>query len=229
MLSMPTIIYTVITGSYDSIKQPQVVEARVEYVLFTNNPEIKDGGVWKVVQIPNEQWPGRPERENNILLSRRVKMQVHEYLPEGAEWSVYVDADMVIKRPLMDLVEGLDKDALFAACRHSYCASVEEEIVDLVKKDMVDAVQVQEQWNKYVEWGYGDDMGISENGLLIRRHNDMRVRELMQLWWREYETGCLRDQVSLMPCIYKVGFMPYFEFIEMNIRQNEWVSVMKHN
>lgn len=47
---MSTIIYTVITGAYDSIKQPQVIEAGVEYVLFTNNPEIKDAGVWKVVQ-----------------------------------------------------------------------------------------------------------------------------------------------------------------------------------
>lgn len=51
---MPTIIYTVITGNYDTIKQPLVVEEGVEYVLFTNNREIKDAGVWKVVQIPSE-------------------------------------------------------------------------------------------------------------------------------------------------------------------------------
>ena len=48
---MPTIIYTIITGNYDNIKQPLVVEEGVEYYLFTNNPEIKDAGVWKVVQI----------------------------------------------------------------------------------------------------------------------------------------------------------------------------------
>ena len=69
-----TIIYTVITGNYDSIKQPLVVEEGVEYVLFTNNPNIHNAGVWKVVQIPSEQWQGRTERENNILLSRKVKM-----------------------------------------------------------------------------------------------------------------------------------------------------------
>ena len=69
-----TIIYTIITGNYDTIKQPLVVEEGVQYYLFTNNPEIKDAGVWKVVQIPFEQWQGRTERENNILLSRKVKM-----------------------------------------------------------------------------------------------------------------------------------------------------------
>ena len=225
---MRPIIYTVITGSYDSIKQPRVIEAGVEYILFTNNPEIKDAGVWKVVQIPSEQWLGRTERENNILLSRKVKMLPHKYLTEGAEWSIYIDADMLIKGPLTLLLENLKEDNLFAACRHSYCGSVREEIEDLVAKGMVDALQIENQWQRYVEWGFEDNLGISENGLLIRRHRDTRVIQLMELWWDEYQNGCLRDQVSLMPCIYRTGFMPYFQFIEMDIRNNHFVEVMRH-
>ena len=226
---MPAIIYTVITGAYDSIKQPLVVEEGVEYMLFTNNPEIKDGGVWKVVQIPSDEWPGRTARENNILLSRKVKMLPHEYLPEGAEWSIYIDADMVIKRPLTELLNNLHPETLFAACRHSYCKNVQEEIENLLAKNTVQPEQVKEQWNKYVEWGFRDDLGISENGLLIRRYNDRRVHKLMELWWKEYQQGCLRDQVSLMPCIYKTNFMPYFQFIDINIRNNEYLDVLKHN
>ena len=225
---MPAIIYTVITGAYDSIKQPRVIEADVEYVLFTNNPEIKDGGVWRVVQIPSEQWQGRTERENNILLSRKVKMLPHVYLPKECEQSIYVDADMLIKEPLTELLNNLHLETLFAACRHSYCKSVQEEIADLLVKNMVRQEQVQLQWNKYKEWGFKDNLGISENGLLIRRHNDARVVQLMELWWEEYQKDCLRDQVSLMPCIYRTGFMPYFQFIEMDIRNNNFVEVMRH-
>ena len=226
---MPSIIYTVITGNYDTIKQPLVVEECVEYVLFTNNPEIREAGVWKVVQIPSEQWQGRTERENNILLSRKVKMLPHKYLPEGAEWSIYIDADMVIKRPLTELLNNLHSETLFAAFRHSYCKNVQEEIEDLLAKNMVQPEQVKEQWQKYVECGFKDDLGISENGLLIRRHNDRLVQKLMQLWWSEYQQGCLRDQVSLMPCMYKANFVPYFQFIEKNIRANEYLEVLKHN
>ena len=226
---MPTIIYTVITGNYDTIKQPLVVEEGVEYVLFTNNPEIKDAGVWKVVQIPSEQWQGRTERENNILLSRKVKMLPHKYLPEGAEWSLYIDADMLIKEPLTRLLKDLRENTFFAACRHSYCKSVSEEINDLKAKGMVDATQIENQWQRYAEWGFRDDLGISENGLLIRRHNNQHVQSLMQLWWDEYKKGCLRDQVSLMPCMYKANFVPYFQFIEKNIRANEYLEVLKHN
>ena len=223
------IIYTVITGNYDSIKQPLVVEEGVEYVLFTNNPKIIDAGVWRVAHIPSELWQGRTERENNILLSRMVKILPHKYLPEGAEWSLYIDADMVIKRPLTELLNNLHSKTLFAAFRHSYCKNVQEEIEDLLVKNMVQPDQVKEQWNKYVEWGFKDNLGISENGLLIRRHNDARVAQLMELWWKEYQQGCLRDQVSLMPCMYKEDFMPYFQFIEKNIRDNEYLDVLKHN
>lgn len=222
------IIYTVITGNYDTIKQPLVVEEGIEYILFTNNPNIHDAGVWKVVQIPSEQWQGRTERENNILLSRKVKMLPHKYLPEGAEWSIYIDADMLIKEPLMRLLKDLREDTLFAACRHSYCKSVSEEINDLRTKGMVNAERIENQWQRYVEWGFEDNLGISENGLLIRRHHDARVTQLMELWCEEYQKGCLRDQVSLMPCIYRTGFMPYFQFIEMDIRNNNFVEVMKH-
>ena len=223
-----TIISTVITGNYDSIKQPLVLEEGVEYVLFTNNPGIVDAGVWKVLQIPSEQWQGRTERENHILLSRKVKMLPHKYLPKGTEWSIYIDADMLIKEPLTKLIRDLREETLFAACRHSYCKSVSEEINDLKAKGMVDATQIENQWQRYVEWGFNDNLGISENGLLIRRHNDARVIALMELWWEEYQKGCLRDQVSLMPCMYRTDFMPYFQFIEMDIRNNNFVEVMRH-
>ena len=223
-----TFIYTVITGNYDTIKQPFVVEEGVEYVLFSNNLEIIDAGVWKVVQIPSEQWQGRTERENNILLSRKVKMLPYVYLPEECEFSIYVDADMLIQGPLTELLKHLHEDTLFAACRHSYCGSVKEEIEDLVAKGMVDATKIENQWQRYVEWGFKDELGISENGLLIRRHNDARVAQLMELWWKEYQNGCLRDQVSLIPCMYRTGFMPYFQFVEKNIRDNEYLEVLKH-
>ncbi|MBQ1177422.1 MAG: DUF616 domain-containing protein [Paludibacteraceae bacterium] len=223
-----TIIYTVITGNYDTIKQPLVLTPGADYFLFTNNPYIIEAGVWKVVHIPSLNIGSRSEKENNILLSRRVKMLAHEYLPQGYDVSVYVDADMLLKESLSELLDTIADNRLMAACRHSYCASVKEEIDDLLDKCMVDALQIENQWQRYVEWGFKDNVGISENGLLIRRHNEPSVIELMELWWEEYQQGCLRDQVSLMPCIYRTGFMPYFQFIEMDIRKNNMLKVLRH-
>lgn len=225
---MPTAIYTVITGNYDTIKQPLELTPGADYFLFTNNPTIQDAGVWKVVHIPLLNIGSRSEKENNILLSRRVKMLAHEYLPQGYDVSVYVDADMLLKESFSELLDTMADSSLMAACRHGYCASVREEINDLINKGMVNGHQVEQQWQRYVEWGFKDDLGISENGLLIRRHNEPSVIELIELWWEEYQHGCLRDQVSLMPCMHRTGFMPYFQFIEENIRQNAYVDVMRH-
>lgn len=38
-------IYTVITGNYDTVKQPQVITPGADYYLFTNNHSIIDAGV----------------------------------------------------------------------------------------------------------------------------------------------------------------------------------------
>ena len=228
-------IYTVITGNYDTIKQPQVITPGAEYFLFTNNHGIEDAGVWKVVYLNEGEIDGSvPEiandnaRISNIRLSRKVKMLAHKYLTEGYNMSIYLDADMLIKDDLSILSELINDNVLMAAFKHSSCFSVRDEINGLTERGVVTPAVVENQWQRYHEWGFKDDLGITENGILIRRHNHPRVVELMELWWQEYLQGCLRDQVSLMPCVFKCGFMPHLRFIEGNIRRNEWVEVMRH-
>lgn len=235
-------IYTVITGDYDTIKQPQVITPGAEYFLFTNNHCGEEAGVWKIVHLDEPEltaaWSGSMNRNdaivsdnkriNNILLSRKVKMLAHKYLPEGYDMSIYLDADMMIKANLSKLFELLNVNVLMAAFRHGSCFSVREEINDLIERGVVEQAVVENQWQRYYEWGFKDDLGITENGILIRRHNHPKVVELMELWWQEYLQGCLRDQVSLMPCIYKCGFMPHLKFIEGDVRHNEWGEVMRH-
>lgn len=229
------LITTVITGNYDTIKQPQVITPGASYFLFTNNHSINDAGVWQIVYLEEDKIDGYvPEvaednvRIRNIRLSRKVKMLAHKYLPEGYDMSIYIDADMMIKANLSKLFELLNDDVLMAAFRHGSCFSVREEINDLIERGVVDSAVAETQWQRYYEWGFKDDLGITENGILIRRHNHPKVVELMELWWQEYLQGCLRDQVSLMPCIYKCGFMPHLKFIEGDVRHNEWVEVMRH-
>ncbi len=155
-------------------------------------------------------------------------MLAHKYLPMGYDMGIYLDADMLIKEDLRDLFGLLNDNVLMAAFRHSYCTSVRAEIEDLTSRGVVEQAVVENQWQRYLGWGFRDDIGITENGILIRRHNHPKVVELMELWWQEYLQGCLRDQVSLMPCVCKCGFMPHLRFIEGNIRRNEWVEVMRH-
>ncbi|MCQ2351730.1 MAG: DUF616 domain-containing protein [Paludibacteraceae bacterium] len=263
-------IYTVITGNYDEIHQPQVVVPGADYFLFTNNIGIINScvssvevswkfsktckycgkiGVWNVILLDTENElslylplnsylrknpPRKNPRSNiekgkfdNILLSRKVKMLPHLYLDPKYDMSIYLDADMLITDDLTELINGLTIDATMSAFRHSYCHSVREEIDDLIERGVVDKDMAEKQWRRYMEWGFNDDLGITENGILIRRHNDPQVIRLMQLWWREFQNGCLRDQISLMPCLYRLGFKE-FRILDGNIHNNKWVEICSH-
>lgn len=235
-------IYTVITGDYDTVKQPQVVMPGAEYFLFTNNIGIINScvssaegswkfskmckycgkiGVWNVILLDTET------EFENILLSRKVKMLPHLYLDPKYDMSIYLDADMLITGDLTELTNVLTVDTTMAAFRHSSCQSVREEIDDLIRRGVVDKDMAENQWLRYVEWGFKDNLGITENGILIRRHNDPQVIRLMQLWWQEFQNGCLRDQISLMPCLYRLGFEKFI-MIDANIHNNKWVRICSH-
>ncbi len=264
-------IYTVITGDYDTVKQPQVVMPGAGYFLFTNNAGIADLcdthnpcrwrpigdcrfcgniGVWNVIFLDTEDelslylplnsylrknQPCKNPRSNiekddieNILLSRKVKMLPHLYLDPKYDMSIYLDADMVITGDLTELLDELNGcDTTIVAFRHSDCHSVREEIDDLIKRGMINPDMAEKQWQRYVEWGFKDDMGITENGILIRRHNNPHVIRLMELWWNEFESGCPRDQISLMPCLYRLDFEK-FRMLDANIYNNKWVMICNH-
>lgn len=258
-------IYTVITGDYDELHQPQVVVPGADYFLFTNNAGIvdlcdthnlcrwrpTDGcrfcgniGVWNVILLDTENklslyFPlnsylrknprSNIEKDNieNILLSRKVKMLPHLYLDHKYDTSIYLDADMLITGDLTELINVLTVDTTMAAFRHSYCHSVREEIDDLIRRGVVEKDMAENQWLRYVEWGFKDNLGITENGILIRRHNDPQVIRLMQLWWQEFQNGCLRDQISLMPCLYRLGFEKFI-MLDGNIHNNKWVMICNH-
>ena len=152
-------IYTVITGDYDTIKQPQVITPGASYFLFTNNHSINDAGVWQIVYLEEDKIDGYvPEvaednaRIRNIHLSRKVKMLAHKYLPSGYDMSIYLDADMMIKANLSKLFELLNVNVLMAAFRHGSCFSVREEINDLIERGVVDSAVVETQWQRYYEW-----------------------------------------------------------------------------
>ncbi|MCQ2336052.1 MAG: DUF616 domain-containing protein [Paludibacteraceae bacterium] len=256
-------IYTVITGNYDEIHQPQVVMPGAGYFLFTNNAGIADLcdtnnlyrwrptdgcrfcgniGVWNVILLDTETEIEISQNFNlcknlhsdtdlsnikNIILSRKIKMLPHKYIDNKYDTSIYIDADMLITGDFTELIKNLDNNISMAAFMHSYCHSVREEIDDLIGSGVVDKDMAEKQWQRYVEWGFKDDMGITENGCLIRKHNETHVVELMELWWNEFKNGCQRDQVSLMPCIHRVKFGG-LKILDGNIHNNKWIKICKH-
>ena len=84
---MKVAVYTCITGGYDSLKDPLVVNKDVDYICFTDNARL-NSNVWKIRSIPEEL-----KMLSNVKKQRIVKICPHRYLPEY-DVSVWIDGNI---------------------------------------------------------------------------------------------------------------------------------------
>ena len=84
------------------------------------------------------------------------------------------------------------------------------------------------QYNRYLNDGFEDKFGLAECSILVRKHNDRVLIDLMNMWWEEFRRGVKRDQLSLMPCIEISGFKG-LEWMEGGYsRHNQFCRIVSH-
>ena len=213
------VVYSVLTGGYDDIKDPLYVTPGVDYVLFTN-VEVT-AKVWKIVKVENEGL-------SDLLLSRRIKMLPHLYFSDRYDYSIYVDANVFIFGDISMLATRLNDNCSFAVSAHSVRNSVTAEMKELVVLNKVDAALAQSVLSRYGSEGFRDDFGLAECTVLVRKNNDKGVIGLMNDWWEEFVGNKIyRDQISLPYCIWKTRFKD-FELMEGHVMNNQYCITRSH-
>jgi hypothetical protein len=213
------VVYSVLTGVYDNIKDPLYVTPDVDYVLFTN-VDVRTK-VWKVVKVTNEGL-------SDLLLSRRIKMLPHVYLPQKYDMSIYVDANVFVFGDITMLATRLNDHCSFAVSSHSVRNSVTDEMHELVALNKVDAALAQSVLSRYRDEGFNDDLGLAECTVLVRKHDDKGVIGLMNEWWDEFVGNMVyRDQISLPYCIWKTHFKDC-ELMKGHVMNNQYCTVKSH-
>lgn len=213
------VVYTVLTGNYDNIQDPLFVTPCVDYLLFTNHDIRKK--VWKTVKIDNSGL-------TDLMLSRRVKMLPQEYLPAGYDYSIYVDANVIIFGDITMLTTKLNDYCHFAVSAHSVRNTVKAELDELVAIGKVDGRVARTIYARYQEEGFIDNLGLAECTVLVRSCNNKRLDSLLQAWWEEFATNGLgRDQISIMYCIWKQNYDEYC-LLEGHVMNNQFCTVISH-
>lgn len=193
-------IYTVITGNYDCLEQPEVLDSSYDYVCFTD----RDGreGVWQLKKIPFDS-------PDPVIRSRYPKLQPHAVLPEY-EYSVYMDANLCITgQEFYQKAEAAFREgALFAGVEHPQRDCVYEELRQCYLKGKVGTGAA---W-KHLKYLKSQEMphhaGLLENNILLRAHNRTLVTALDNAWWQLFQACCTRDQLSLAPIFFSRHFSP---------------------
>jgi len=201
------VVYTALFGDYDDLIDP-APSTFCDYICFTDNPNLKSD-VWNIEIVPAE--------ETGRMMNRMYKIKPHIYL-QNYQASIYVDSNIkILKDPFELFQKYLDKNKILAL-KHVKRSSIYSEAVSCMASGFVDNNLTLQQMCSYASEGYPANNALTENRILFRSHNDPQIVSLMELWWKELNTGAKRDQLSLCYAAWKldikVGYIsenPRFE------------------
>lgn len=191
------IVYTCVTGGYDTLNNPCFVTPNCKYVCFTDNPSLKSD-IWETRQIP-----AMALQLDNIRKNRYVKLHPHLLFPEY-ECSIYIDGNISITGDVNTFITtcNLERCSIVIP-KHPWRNCIYEEAQECIKRGKDIPEHIMPQIQRYKNEGFPDKYGLTQNNIIVRRHNDEACVRIMEEWWSELLTGSYRDQLSLMYVLWK--------------------------
>ena len=224
--SNKVVVYTCITGGYDNILEPSVVTPGVDYVCFTDNPNMKSK-TWKFRPIPDELLS-----YSKVKQQRGIKILAHRYLPEY-ETSVWVDGAVIVKGNITSYLKTLDFNnySVFVPEHPARkCIYAEKDACIRIKKIKGDEIALAEkQMERYRKEGFPSNFGLVQTNVMIRNHNDQYSKELMEKWWNELKDYSHRDQLSFNYALWKQGSRKFKYLIKTTCNSGTFNWIKKHN
>jgi alkaline ceramidase TOD1/glycosyltransferase MUCI70-like protein len=196
-------VYTSITGSKDTVKEPQSTNG-ADFLLFTDCTD-QD-------RMASTCWQTRPAcklfvdpRRN----SRAPKLLAHQYVPDY-DYSLWIDGSIRLLLAAPQLVQMCLGDADMVLFRHPTrdCLYDEADVCSISHRD--DPAVIADQAKKYRSRKFPPKSGLNECGVILRRHNEA-VERFNNAWWSEYCRHSCRDQLSFNYVINTLGIkLVYF-------------------
>lgn len=222
-------VYTCIVGGYDNLIQPLVKDSMCDYYyLGLNKPE--DIGVYKWIDIAGK-FPDAISGDYHRI-NRYCKIHPHIFFPQYS-YSIYVDGSIQIQTPISHLLKKIGNIGI-ASYGMPFATDVYEHAISLWhrngKGESDGRTRIQKQMKRYAEEGFPRLFGLTENGILIREHNNNNCIRIMDTWWDEVLNYSRRDQLSFMYAIWKNGFTPQdIGYIDDTFRNGPEFCFKEHN
>ncbi|MCR5836692.1 MAG: DUF616 domain-containing protein [Lachnospiraceae bacterium] len=189
------VVYTVITGGYDYLKEPEYIMDNCDYICFTDNPKLTSK-VWDIRVVEPE--------ESMVRTQRQLKILTHRILPEYT-WSIYIDGNVRIIGDFRKYMEAELEDEEILCLKHPNRISIYEEAQECINLKKDNPEVILRQVAQYRKEGYPENSGLVVSNVLVRKHASPRVIELMELWWKQLQKYSFRDQLSFNYCCWKLG------------------------
>jgi hypothetical protein len=190
------VVYTALFGDYDNLTDPQNSFEGCDFICFTDQKNI-NSPIWKIVHVESKHL-------SNSLMNRQFKLLPHKYFSDY-EYSLYIDANILIKNNPNDLLMKYLTINRFAAPKHLTRDCIYSEAKECIALNRMTFKSAVAQMKKYKRAGMPESFGLTENGIMFRRHNAPKMIMLTQDWWNELTHENQRDQLSLPYMLWKHG------------------------
>lgn len=211
------VVYTCITGDYDSLIEPKYITDGFDYICFTDNKEIKSD-VWIIKPLPQET-----DGLSQVKKQRYVKINAHKVVGEY-DLSIWVDGNVEIKGDLnVFLKKTLADDCSVYVPTHPSrkCIYAEARAVVSMRKD-TNAI-VNKQMDRYKKEGFPTNYGLLQSNIMLRKHNNADCIRLMEKWFSELKEESHRDQLSFNYASWKNEDVKV-KYMEKMIYRSAWFN-----
>lgn len=193
------VVYSVITGEYESVLQPEVIDDRFDYVLFTDNVKSSKEGVWNIRSIPTSL------NIDKIRLSRYPKTHPVNLLSDYLA-SLYIDANIQIKDNWIysRFIEFVENKVEYAGVKLVITGRdcIYDHVFDMCVLNVEHDYNGIKQCHELFARKFPPHFGLNENGLIFRMHTDL-IEKVDKEWWFWITNYSRRDQFSFMYCLWK--------------------------
>lgn len=203
------LLYTVLVGGHDQLKEIPKKLPDWDYICFTDNPEAASN-TWDI------QLLGNPLDLDPVRLSRYYKINNH-LVDKLYDISVYVDASFQIRGNLdCFLAHAMDDKNALSMLLHPFHNSLKQEFKACIALGKDNEVTLRRQSEFYFnQQEFIDDHPHVAGGLIIRQTGDLQVVSLMEKWFDQLLKWSSRDQVAFnyarasCPEV-EVNYIPYY-------------------
>ena len=218
--SAKIVFYTCLFGRYDFIGTPnEELVKKFNFYIITNQKEVNFKN-WKKIYINKKNY-------NNFLLSRYYKFFFHPKIKKY-NYSVYFDANVHLKNNFFELLNKfINSNKDIGLFKHSIRNNVYQEIdINLANNKIkkIDKDKILKFYKKNKYYSFND---LSENCVILRKHNSKKLFKTMTCWWRLLRFFIKRDQISLPYTLwkYKVSKIVF----NVNLRKkNSYLYIFPH-
>lgn len=209
------VVYTCITGNYDSLLDPQYISDGFDYICFTDNMNIKSNA-WEIKPLPKET-----EELSQVKKQRYIKINPHKLLKEY-DLSIWVDGCVTLKSDLNELLdETLKEDCSIYVPKHPSRNCIYSESIAVVKMKKDKKENVDPQIERYKQEEFPKNYGLLQSNILIRKHNNEDCIKLMEDWFNEVKNGSHRDQLSFNYVSWKNKDIK-ISYLDKDICKSKW-------